>query len=275
MTAVRRAAGARAARSSALRIASVFPELLGTYGDSGNATILAARSSWRGQPAEVVTVPAGEPVPRHCDLYLLGGGEDEPQVLAAAGVGAGGSLAAAVGAGAVLFAVCAGLQIVGTSFPGADGNVHSGAGIVDLVTTPGATRAVGDLVVDPRPEVGLDVLYGYENHRGRTSLGAGLAPLGTVRRGIGNGAGQRLAVGPRGLTGGDLEGVWAVCGDGLVVGTYLHGPVLAQNPQLADRLLDEAVGGLPPVSSDDPRAAAADRAATALRAARARQTSRG
>jgi CobQ-like glutamine amidotransferase family enzyme len=272
---VRRAAGARAAHPSVLRIASVYPELLGTYGDGGNAAILATRAGWRGQPAEVVSVQAGDPLPRDCDVYLLGGGEDEPQALAAAGISNGQALGAAVDGGAVLFAVCAGLQIIGTSFPGTDGKVHAGAGLVDLVTTPGATRAVGDLVVDPRSELGLDVLYGYENHRGRTSLGVGLDPLGTVRRGIGNGAGQRLVGGTRGLTGGDVEGIWAARGAGLVVGTYLHGPALAQNPQLADRLLDEAAPGLAPMDSSDARAVAADRAAAALRAARAGQTSRG
>jgi CobQ-like glutamine amidotransferase family enzyme len=271
VTTVRRAARA-GSTGTTLRIASVYPELLGTYGDGGNATILASRATWRGVPAEVVAVPAGEPVPRDCDVYLLGGGEDEPQALAAAGISAGGALAEAVDRGAVLFAVCAGLQIIGTTFPGTDGAIRAGAAMVDVSTMPGASRAVGDLVVVPRSQLGVDLLYGYENHGGRTTLGPGVEPLGTVRRGVGNGAGQSLP-GAQSEAAHGLEGLWVRRGAGLVVGTYLHGPALAQNPQLADLLLDQAVDGLSPASVDDPRIAAADTAARQLRAARARQTS--
>jgi len=258
---------------TSLRIASVYPDLLGTYGDGGNATILASRASWRGVPVDVVSVGAGEPLPRDCDIYLLGGGEDEPQALAAAGIAAGGALGDAVDRGAVLVAVCAGLQIIGTTFPGSDGTVRKGAEIVDVSTAVGPARAVGDLVVEPRPGSGLETLFGYENHRGRTTLGPGVAPLGTVRRGIGNGAGQLVPpdfAAPSAL---GVEGLWVGRGAGLVVGTYLHGPVFAQNPQFADAILNRATGGLPP-AADDPRLVAANVAAARLRAARARQTGR-
>ncbi len=243
---------------STLRVALIYPELLGTYGDGGNALVLASRARWRGLPTEVVEVRAGEPVPAGCDIYLFGGGEDEPQALAAAGMRTGG-LAQAVRGGALVLAVCAGLQIVGTSFPGTDGHMHDGVGLVDLTTHPGTPRAVGDLVVAPRGEFGLELLYGYENHGGRTTLGPGLAPLGEVRRGMGNGT-----------EGGD--GVWGEVGDGLVVGTYLHGPVLAQNPGLADRLLTQLAPDLPPLAADHRRAGPAQSAITQLRSARARQT---
>jgi CobQ-like glutamine amidotransferase family enzyme len=252
---------------STLRVALIYPELLGTYGDGGNAEIVAARARWRGQPAEVVSVQAGAAVPADCDIYLLGGGEDEPQALAAAGLRSGGTLAAAVRGGAVVLAVCAGLQVLGTRFPGTDGRLHDGADLVDLHTDPGAPRAVGDLVVAPRAVTGLSLLYGYENHGGRTSLGVGVEPLGGARRGLGNGAGQRDDAGL------GFDGVWAALDAGLVIGTYLHGPVLAQNPELADLLVDRLRPDLPAAPVDDPRVVAADRAAAALRAARARQTS--
>ena len=44
-------------------IALLYPELLGTYGDGGNATVLAQRLSWRDIAAKVVDVHAGEPIP--------------------------------------------------------------------------------------------------------------------------------------------------------------------------------------------------------------------
>lgn len=246
---------------SVLRVALVYPELLGTYGDGGNAEIVAARARWRGQPAEVVSVRPGEAVPGDCDIYLLGGGEDEPQALAAGGLRRGGTLATAVHGGAAVLAVCAGLQVLGEHFPGTDGRLHDGAGLVDLRTEPGAPRAVGDLVVAPPGETGLPSLYGYENHSGRTTLGAGVAALGVVRRGLGNGGGDQR-----------VDGAWVPLGAGLVVGTYLHGPVLAQNPQLADLLIDRVRPGLAPLAGDEPRILAVERAVAALRSARARQT---
>ena len=216
---------------SATRIALVYPELLGTYGDGGNALVLATRLRWRGLEAEVVSVPAGAAVPEQCDLYLLGGGEDEPQVLAVDGLREGGAMARAVEAGAVVLAVCAGFQIVGQSFPGSDGRLYDGVGLLPVETRrsfagpgePVPPRAVGDIVVDVDPGFGIPALLGYENHGGRTRPleGAAGKPLGFVRQGIGNGTADKA------------EG-WVV---GRVLATYLHGPVLAQNPAFADLLL--------------------------------------
>jgi lipid II isoglutaminyl synthase (glutamine-hydrolysing) len=228
---------------SAVRIALVYPELLGTYGDGGNAHILATRLRWRGLDAEVVSVPAGADIPADCDLYLLGGGEDEPQVLAVDGLRRGRSLAGAVDRGAVVLAVCAGFQIAGESFPGSDGVVHEGVGLLPVETRrsfgqpgePVPPRAVGDIVVDPRPELALPPLLGYENHGGRTRPlpDASGTPLGTVRRGVGSAVGNGTA---------DRAEGWV---SGRVLATYLHGPVLAQNPALADLLLGWVVGDLP------------------------------
>ncbi len=227
---------------STTRIALVYPELLGTYGDGGNAMVLAQRLRWRGLAAEVVPVAAGSALPEGCDIYLLGGGEDEPQILASAGLSEGRALRRATEAGAIVFAVCAGFQIVGSSFPGTDGHQHEGVGLLDVETRrsfaapgePVRPRAVGDVVVDPDPSLGLPPLLGYENHGGRTRPleGATGTPLGRVRTGIGNGTPDRA------------EGHVADVGAGHVVATYLHGPVLAQNPALADLLLRRVHGQL-------------------------------
>lgn len=240
-----------------IRIGLVYPELLGTYGDGGNALVLATRARWRGLAAEVVEVRAGTPVPDGLDLYLYGGGEDDPQALAAAGTRDSPGLRRAVEGGATVLAVCAGLQVLGAGFPGTDGSRHAGAGLLDLDTLPGSPRAVGDLVVAPDPTLGLPLLYGYENHGGRTLLGPGVRPLGSVRLGLGNGHADQPGV----------DGAIAEVGAGRVLATYLHGPVLAQNPALADLLLTGVVGTLPPCQVDP-----AAEPAAALRRARARQT---
>ena len=212
-----------------LRIVCVYPDLLGTYGDSGNAEVLLRRAAWRGIDATLTMSRSESPLPEG-DLYCLGGGEDGPQVLAAQRLLDDGMLATAVHQGAQVFAVCAGFQIVGESFPDARGTIHPGVGLLDVRTTKGSgRRAVGEVLVDVAPKesggLGLPTLTGFENHAGVTELFGQAQALGKVSKGIGNGAGERI------------EGAHA----GNVIGTYLHGPVLARNPSLADELLCRAL----------------------------------
>jgi lipid II isoglutaminyl synthase (glutamine-hydrolysing) len=231
--------------SGPVRIAVIYPDLLGTYGDGGNGLILARRAEWRGRAAELLQATSDRPLP-DADVYCLGGGEDGPQVRAARTLVDDGTLARRVAEGAVVLAVCAGFQVVGRSFPGADGDAHEGVGLLDVTTAKVADpRAVGEVVADPVGLDGLPVLTGFENHGGRTSLGEGVVALGRVTAGVGNG------------TGDGSEGAVS----GRVVGTYLHGPVLARNPALADTLLAWALGesALPPLD---------DTAAESLRAER-------
>jgi lipid II isoglutaminyl synthase (glutamine-hydrolysing) len=207
-----------------LRVAVVYPDLLGTYGDGGNGLILSRRAEWRGYEADLLQAVSDRPLPE-ADVYCLGGGEDGPQVRAARSLIEDGTLGARATDGAVVLAVCAGFQVVGRSFPGADGEAHEGVGLLDIETVKGTgPRAVGEVVADVVGLPDLPVLTGFENHGGRTSLGAGTVALGRVTAGVGNGDGNEGAV------------------SGHVVGTYLHGPVLARNPALADRLLGWALG---------------------------------
>ena len=212
--------------------------------------MLTKRLAWRGIPVEEVSVPAGDPVPDSCDLYVLGGGEDSPQVEAARELRRQGSLHRAVERGAVVFAVCAGMQILGRQCPDASGRAEAGLGLLDCDTVRvDRPRAVGELLVEPAPTWSLPMLTGFENHGGRTRLGPDARPLGRVVVGEGNGWGS--------------EGVVS----GRVVGTYLHGPALARNPALADLLLAWVVGR--------PLAALDDREAEALRRERVRAARHG
>jgi CobQ-like glutamine amidotransferase family enzyme len=216
---------------SSVTIVNVFPGLLGTYGDGGNELALVHRLQARDIPVRLLRVTPGDPIPTTGDIYLLGGGEDRAQALATRLIGE--SLAAAVTAGASVLGVCAGFQILGTAFTDSTGARHAGLGLLDVVTTPLPLRAVGDVVADCSiSEVGR--LVGFENHRGGTRLGAGVLPLAHVTRGQGNG----ISAG--------TDGAWS----GRVLGTYLHGPVLALNPDLADYLLSLVVGELSPMADD-------------------------
>lgn len=211
---------------SAVRIAVVLPDLLGTYGDTGNQRVLVRRLEWRGLRAETVTAAYGEPVPNGCDVYVVGGGEDTAQLLAVRHLRRHPGLQQAAARGAAVLAVCAGLQILAGGFPGSDGTRRAGLGLLDASTVRLNRRAVGEVVADPI-EPGLrEPLTGFENHLGATMLGADCRPLATVTTGVGNGTLDRA------------EG--AV--QGRILGTYLHGPVLARNPGLADLLLGWAVG---------------------------------
>jgi CobQ-like glutamine amidotransferase family enzyme len=215
--------------ADAVRIALVFPAVLGTYGDGGNAVVLTQRLRWRGIEAETVSVEIDQPLPEQADIYVLGGGEDSAQALAVSRL-ADGSLRRAAERGAPVFAVCAGFQILGETWLDGHGNAAPGLGLIDCRTDRlEGSRAVGELLVET-DDTALGLLTGYENHGGRTILGPAAKPLGAVRAGIGNG--------DRGIDGA-LQGS--------VVATYLHGPALARNPALADHLLRPVVGDLAPI----------------------------
>jgi hypothetical protein len=215
--------GEDAGTESALRIVWLCPDLLSTYGDRGNMLILARRAYVRGIPVETIEVRSDQAVPQHGDIYLLGGGEDGPQALAAQRLNANQGLHRALERGATALVVCAGYQLVGTTFF-AKGEKCAGLGLLDLHSDRGPTRAVGEVAGTAEAALGLPTLTGFENHGGRTHLGPGLTPLARVTAGVGND--------------GTTEGVWR----GKLIGTYMHGPVLARNPALADLLISWAVG---------------------------------
>lgn len=201
-----------------LKIAVLYPELLGTYGDGGNGLVLLERARRRGIEASLFSVTMRDAVP-DADVYLLGGGEDGPQRLAS-DLLMGSDFARRVAHGAHVVAVCAGLQLLGRSFSVEGNDEYAGLGLVDVVTSRGDVRSVGELAV----QVGGRLLVGFENHGGRTALGEGVAPLGTVVKGRAN---DGLVDGYR------SERMWA---------TYAHGPVLAMNPWFADEILSSVLG---------------------------------
>ncbi|EFK55191.1 glutamine amidotransferase [Corynebacterium genitalium ATCC 33030] len=214
-----------------IRIGLVLPDVLGTYGDDGNALVLRGRARMRGMTADIVPIKLGEPVPDDLSCYTIGGGEDAAQVLAAEHLRADGGLTRAAAASRPIFAVCAGLQVLGVSFH-AQGSAVDGLSLIDATTTPLSTRSIGEVSSAPT-KAGItreltQPLTGFENHLGGTVLGPDAEPLGTVRTGNGNGGGAGSA---------RVEGVV----QGSVIATYMHGPALARNPELADLILAQAL----------------------------------
>ncbi|MCV7280928.1 glutamine amidotransferase [Mycolicibacterium flavescens] len=220
---------------STVRIGLVLPDVMGTYGDGGNSLVLRQRLRLRGIDAEIVEITLDDPVPAELDLYTLGGAEDYAQRLATKHLLRYPGLQQAAGRGAPVLAICAAIQVLGHWYETSSGERVDGVGLLDVTTSPQQERTIGELVSEPLPAGLSDRLTGFENHRGGTTLGPDAAPLAKVVSGAGNRAGD------------GFDG--AV--QGSVVATYLHGPCLARNPQLADHLLAQVVGELAPLHLDE------------------------
>ena len=212
-----------------LSIVELFPGALFPQGDGGNVLALAWRARRRGIEVAVGHVPLGGEIPR-ADAYVIGGGEDEDAPILATRLGRSRELRAALEGGAVLFASGQGYELLGSSFEGYDtGERTAGAGLLDaeFVRGPFVDRRV---VTHPNPADGLPALSGYESHRGRATLGPGARPLATLEIGTGNGGEPAT------------DGAIGRVGEGWLIGTWLHGPVLPRNPELADLVLARAMG---------------------------------
>jgi CobQ-like glutamine amidotransferase family enzyme len=224
--------------SRTLHVVHVFPDLLSTYGDSGNIRTIVARAERRGIGVDVsrlvaddVGVPAG-------DLFVIGGGQDRDQLRVEAALRRlGRALEARISEGAALLAICGGYQNLGRSYQFADGRTVHGPGIFPVETVAADDRLVGPVVARLTPDAARSVgpgsiperttVVGFENHSGRTFLDAGGAAFATVEIGNGNN-------GTDGTEGLLLPGGG---GHGLRIGTYLHGPLLPSNPHIADALI--------------------------------------
>ena len=208
----------------AVRLCHLYPREMNIYADRGNIAVLARRLAWRGFQLEVkeagpgVKIRSGE-----ADIYYLGGGQDRDQQQVAQDLLAtkAAAVKAAVGDGAVGLFVCGGYQLAGREYRSADGEVMEGIGVLDVTTEAGASRLVGNVEVESRLGGEAIRIVGYENHAGRSRLGPEASPLGRVIRGHGNNGRDRTE-------GASVQKFF---------GTYLHGPLLPKNPQLADILI--------------------------------------
>ncbi|GGC75496.1 glutamine amidotransferase [Hoyosella rhizosphaerae] len=211
---------------STVRIGLVLPDVMGTYGDGGNALILRQRLRMRGFDSEIVEITLNDEVPESLDMYTLGGAEDYAQRLATRHLTKYPGLQRAAERGAPVLAICAAIQVLGHWYETSSGERVDGIGMLDVTTTPQENRAIGEVITTPVIAGLTAQLTGFENHRGGTTLGAEAAPLARVKFGVGNGVGD------------GFEGAT----QGSVIGTYMHGPALARNPELADLMISRALG---------------------------------
>lgn len=223
--------------TKSVRILQLYPRDMNIYGDWGNTLVLRQRLAWRGYDPQIIDYNPGDQFPQDVDLIVGGGGQDSGQnVITQDLLGIGPRLHELADAGVPMLVVCGLYQLFGRYFDTVDGRRLDGIGLLDAHTVGSATRLIGNIVTRSAQ---FGDLVGYENHSGKTYLGAGAEPLATVVQGAGNN-GDDGTEGAR---------------NGSVLGTYLHGSVLPKNPRLADFLLGQAVrnryGAFEPGPVDD------------------------
>ncbi len=223
----------------ALRVCALYPDLMNIYADRGNLLVLERRCAWRGIGIQVTASGLGEHLDAGAhDLFYIGGGQDSDQRLCAQDLidTKRSALHEAAERGALILGVCGGYQLLGHSYTLGSQEIE-GVGLLDVRTVrEDGPRLIGNVAieVDLPGRPGPEVLAGFENHGGRTHLGAGQLPLGRVLSGHGN----------DGRSG--LEGAIS----GSTIGTYLHGPLLPKNVWFADWMIARALrieGGLAPL----------------------------
>ena len=213
---------------TSLRICHLYPEVLNLYGDRGNILCMKQRLQWRGISCQVDSLHLGEHKDLTAyDLFFMGGGQDFEQEVLLEDLrrGSGREITAAVEDGKTFLCICGGYQILGNGYETWDGHKCDFLGVIDLYTKGFKERLIGNYAfrLPQRPE--CDMVVGFENHSGRTYLGAGVTPLGMVCAGFGNNGEDKT------------EGVH----EKNVFGTYSHGPVLPKNPGLCDWILECAL----------------------------------
>ena len=209
--------------SRIITIAHLYPREMNIYGDMGNIHTLVKRLQWRGYRAQVKSVEIGETfVWDGVDIVFGGGGQDSGQLVVGADLlSHGESLRAMAKDGVPMLTICGLYQLFGREFVTATGKTIPGVGVFGATTRAGSVRMIGNIVTTGD----FGELVGFENHSGQTILDATQLPLGRTVKGYGND--------PRSHREGAMRGA--------AIGTYLHGPILPKNPQLADHLLLAAI----------------------------------
>jgi len=206
----------------AIRVITLYPDVMSIYADRGNLIALRARCRQYGIACDVSAAGIGDELSADADLVLIGGGQDQEQRRIAADLAAKGfRLRDWAEDDVAMLTVCGGFQLFGHFYRTPEGEELPGVGIFDVTTVasaPGAPRCIGDVLADTAD---LGEVVGFENHGGRTYLGPRARPFARVRHGYGNN--------------GDDGTEGAVYRE--AIGTYLHGSLLPKNPAVTDRLI--------------------------------------
>jgi hypothetical protein len=206
-----------------LTIATLFPLATVAAGDEANGPALVRRARQRGIEATHTIITRPDRMVR-ARIYVLGGDglagvSDLVTQLRAT------SMADDVLAGrSIVLAVDAGLAALGRSWTDPAGTSHDGLGLVGIAVRarPPSLQTTSTLAA---PDLGLPPMVGWHSRSLEVERDRGVHHL------------VELATGAQGAAP-DLDGVLTPA----VIGTQLHGPVLALNPELTDLVLARALG---------------------------------
>ncbi len=218
----------RGATEMELKICHMYPDVLNLYGDGGNIICMKKRLNWRGIEASVTKLPIGERASlADFDIVFIGGGQDFEQEVLLDDLhrGKDREIISAIDDGVVFLTICGGYQMMGSYYETYDGKRCDFIGAVDLCTVGSKQRMIGNYKFRCVDDAGGSVVVGFENHSGKTYLGADAKPLGQVLAGFGNN-------GEDGTEGVHHKNLF---------GCYCHGPMLPKNPAFCDMLLQTAL----------------------------------
>lgn len=212
-----------------LTIGWLYPELMSTYGDRGNITVLTKRCEWRGIKVEILNIDQtmSDQRLKTIDLLFGGGAQDHEQTIVMKDLMKKKKIIKDLIENNIpaLF-VCGAPQLMGNYYEPAVGKRIEGLSIFDMVSKhPGSDkpRLIGNIVAKTLGSG--DFVVGFENHGGRTYLSEGVKPFAKVIKGFGNNGED------------NTEGVIHKN----AIGCYLHGPFLPKNPVIADHLIKKAL----------------------------------
>ena len=215
-----------------LTIGWLYPQLMSTYGDRGNITVLQKRCEWRGIKTEIVHID--QTTSSHAlasiDLLFGGGAQDHEQEIVMQDLKKKEkAIKALIEKDIPALFVCGAPQLMGGYYEPSVGKRIEGLGIFDMVSKhPGLNkpRLIGNVVAEVAWEgMSPNTIVGFENHGGRTYLGQNAQPFAKVIKGYGNN-------GEDGTEGVVYKNA---------IGCYFHGPLLPKNPQIADFLIQKTL----------------------------------
>jgi CobQ-like glutamine amidotransferase family enzyme len=225
------------ASKGTIRVLQLYPRDMNIYGDWGNALVLQQRLKWHGYTPELLEYNVGDEFPDDVDLIVGGGGQDSGQLDIQDDLQSRAeTLRGLAEDDTPMLLICGTYQLFGRFFKTRSGSVIPGIGVLDVETHGTDERLIGNVKVTTTE---FGEVLGYENHSGQTTLGPGVAPLGTVPKGTGNNSKD-------GQEGARYRNI---------VASYLHGSLLPKNPAIADYLIRTAVerkyGSFTPGGPDD------------------------
>lgn len=209
-----------------LHLAHLYGDLLNTYGDIGNITALKYYAKMMDTSIKVDVVSIEESFnPDDFDIAFFGGGQDYEQEIVSQDIQKkAAAIKEFINSGKPMLAICGGYQLLGKYYIGAAGEKIKGISALDHYTlSQDNHRFIGNIQIR-NSETG-QIFHGFENHNGRTFLGEGERPLGTVISGHGNNGEDKTE-------GAIYKHVYC---------SYFHGPILTRNGELAKKMLLEAL----------------------------------